>query len=340
MSKGKEPQPGDVEQSATHGLGVSRKIGLELLAHDERALRRRILEAQDSRASTRAEILRAAERRCARTANRGVVTSQLFAMPVVVDFGDTSTSARRESKLLGHDQVWQSTIERIWRCAFDSRALEVRLVPTIVHLNAVLGISPCTVHEQAFRGASVFEGRQPGTVSMCNEGQGYELGGGPRAIVYLLLGYIASPASADPVAAGTLPRDRSIEQYLGAWFAVKTGKPSVRTMPPRRFYDALEDAHTAQLLHFVRWCKSRGYPHRLDCSSAGSQSDHVVISGHFQRRVDTPWEEVSWSYDGSWRGAFDLARVRRVDALDGASSTPLARNLDVPCGLQGNFSIH
>ena len=293
------------------------RIDLALLIRDEHALRRRIFTARESVATTRTEILRAAERRYARIPSREQVTSQLFAMPAIIDFGDLSTHARREVTLLGQDPVWAAAIQRIWRSAFDSEVLDVQPVPSIVHLNAVLGISPCTVHEQAFRGASLFEGRQPGWVPMCRDGHKYEIGDGPRAVVYLLLAYVASRACDTPLASGAPPCDRSSEDLLSAWFAVKECGPSVRVLQPKRFYDALDDAQAAQLHHFMRWAASKDYPHRLDLQSDPDQSDRVTIAGRYWRLGNAPWEEVRWSYDGSWRGVFDFAKVARLGSTLG-----------------------
>ena len=305
----------------SYELGLQNaEISMELLARDEHALRRRILDARESAASVRAEILRTAERRRARSTRRKEVVTQLFAMPLIVDFGDVLSRSKHEVRLLGDDAVWEATIDRIWRTAFDGEALEVRPVPTMVHLNAVLGISPCVVQEQTFRGASIFEGRQPKIVPMCGGGDQYELGGGPRATVYLMLAYVASPASDKPLASGSLPRKPLTEEYLSAWFAVTAGRPSVRVLPPRRFYDALDDAHSAQLRHFIRWCDSKGYSQELSLLSFGSQASQVTIAGHYRRSPCAPWEEVSWSYDSSWRGPIELTALQGTNKLLGAGS--------------------
>ncbi len=294
--------------------GAARCIGLELLTRNASALRGRIIEAKGSVAAIRAEILRTAERRWARTPAGKNVVVQLFGMPVVVNFGDQPMRAKREVKLLGRDKNWEAIVSRIWRSAFDSKVLDIRLVPAMTHLNAIFGIAPCAVHEQVFRGASVFEGRQPESVPMCTNGELHEFAGGPRAIVYLTLAYVASPSLEHAPAAGTRPCEPLAEEYLSAWFAVETGVPSVKILPPKRFYDALEDAHRAQLRHFVGWCKSKNYPHSLNVSSSPNKGQHVTITGCYQPADGKRPMEVGWMYDGSWRGPIDLTTVQQAEA--------------------------
>lgn len=292
------------------------EISLALLTRDADDLRRRVLEAADRAGAIRNVILRAAERRHARTEGRKQVTVQLFAMPLIIDFGDQHTRAKREVTLLGQDPAWDATINRIWRSAFDGDTVDIRPGPTMVHANAALGTPPHVVHEQTFRGASLFEGRQPKPVAMCTAGQQYEAGGGPRAIVYLMLAYVASPRSIELLSAGRQPSEPLAAQYLSAWFAVESGTPSVRILPPKRYYDALNDAQLELLHHFMRWCSLGCYPHRLDLSSAAGETNHVTITGRYQPRGNATQEEVSWSYDCSWRGFIDLAAKHQVDTAD------------------------
>lgn len=287
-----------------------RSIGTELLTRDDAALRNRILDAGEHAPHVRAEIHRAAERRQARSAGQGSLTVQLFAMPVIVDFGEQTTRAKSELELFGRDDVWATTISRIWRSSFDDQSLDIRPLPTMVHLNTTLGISPSIVHAQVFRGASVYEGRQPRPVSMCADAGAFQSAGGPVAMVYLMQAYVASPAGGAAPSVGDRVAMQA-ESYLRAWFALSKEAPSVRVLTPRRFYDALDEAHRAQLGHFLRWCAQHDCVHQLDLSPADEDTGAVTITGWYQRRGNPKQDDVSWSYDSTWRGQLDSKAVMR-----------------------------
>ena len=144
---------------------------------------------------------------------------------------------------------------------------------------------------------------------MCTGRKVIESGGGPVAPIYLMLAYVGSSAGATAPAAGTRPRDPRASAILGGVFAVEASVPAVRVLAPRRFYDALDDAHQAQLAHFMLWCEQHQCAHQIDLSPADEDTGEIQITGWYQRPGQSKVDEVNWSYDSTWRGRVDTKAV-------------------------------
>jgi hypothetical protein len=288
-----------------------RSVAIELLTRDDGALRERIRSAGSGETAVRTEILRASERRQAKVPGRGEAMVQLFAMPLIVDYGDQKTEGKRETLIVDNDELWAGTIARIWRSCFPGDDLDIRPLPYLVHLNGVLDVSPSTVHAQVFRGASIYEGREQKPLPMCAERNRLESAGGPVPMTYLMLAYVASPAGKAAPAAGVRPMDAQAQSYMRGFFALMDRAPSVQLLQPRRFYDALNSAQQAHLGHFLIWCARNKLDHRIDFSPADEDTGEVTITGWFQSPGAEHAVEACWKYDSTWRGPFDSQAVMR-----------------------------
>lgn len=285
-------------------------VAAELLMRNDDALRRRIQDSAEPKATTRAAIQRASERRIAEVPGVGKALVQLFGMPLVAAYdGQCESTTKQEVEVFRPNTVMQEVVLRIWRSAIPDPSATVVPLPRMLHINAAVGISPSLVHSQVFRGATLMEGQASRDVPMSREGAVIESARGPTALVYLMLAYVVTPVGVAAPSKGNRPAELNACSYMQGWLAHPSATPEVSLLPPMRFFDAVDAAQLAQLKHFLLWCARHRMVHALDQIGPDPETAAVRIEGWYQAPDQGKQHEVAWAYDSTWREPLHLATV-------------------------------
>ena len=281
----------------------------ELLSGRDHALRHRIQEAGARAPEVRREIRRAAEVRPVRLPGQRAARVHLVAMPLLLDFGLDSVVCRAETRCSTPNTAVAASLRALWVCAIGAPVEGLRLLPVAVHLESALGISPLAVHEFLFFGASLAEGArtQPARLQLVDRWDRQAAPGLPACYLLLALvtcnGDLKLSQTVRPAAA------REGSALLQALFATATAQPTATLLPPQRWFDALDEAHAAQMAHTVAWAAKRGLAPQLVHRQQARGKVEIECAFHDPGRGDLL--RRIWAYDGTWRELPDLREVVR-----------------------------
>ena len=186
----------------------------------------------------------------------------------------------------------------------------------------------------------MFEGRDVPDLSMVRSGTLIESARGPTAMVFLMLAYVASPTDRPAPIKGARPSHANSNAYQQGWLAHASATPEVTVLAPMRFFDAVHEAQSAQLQHFLLWCARQGLVHSLDVLQPDPVTRTVRVEGWYQTQGQAKPHAVAWEYDSTWREPLHTATVLS-SAEAAARMDPTIRGLDARgADLPAAGSIH
>jgi len=290
-----------------------------LLCGRDQDLRQLVQEAGQWAPDVRRQIRCAAQMRPVRARGLRGAGVHLVAMPALLDYGSAGARCPAEVRLV---TPAAEHLRGLWQCAFGAQAHEVVVLPQVVHLDAVLGISPLAVHECAFFGASLIEGARTQIPKLRLPDRHAREAGKALVAPYLLLALAVCPEGLAHDEAAWRRVRLEVEQLVTAMFATRWAQPRLTLMAPRQFFDAIDAAQVAQLVHAARWLARKGGAQRFEFRHL--ERGHIDIEYAHGLTPADGLGQMLWTYDSTWREPPDLRAIARAAALrarSGAAGT-------------------
>lgn len=284
------------------------KIQFALLAGQERELRERILRAGAGAPALKRQIRRLAQARSIRVKRQRRAQLHLLAMPMQLTFPCRSTICPAEVNLFMPGSALEDRLRQLWHSFMGSDTRAISVLPYAVHLESVLGISPSSVHELAFFGASMFEGARTHAPRLHLANRNALLTGDVSTATYLIMAFASCDGDPSIQEGAWRQRQFDARTLLSSMVALPSRSPSLSLLRPSGFFDAIDAAQQAELDSIVARIAKRGGRSRFDLNK-GSDG-HVTISCVYALPGVERADRKVWTYDTTWREMPDLCRRR------------------------------